>query len=62
MENLKTEYIGLEQINGPLVYIKTPQELSFDEQVELILENGEKRITILLNDEGNIEEEEFKTE
>lgn len=44
MENLKTEYIGLEQINGPLVYIKTPQELSFDEQVELILENGEKRI------------------
>lgn len=44
MENLKTEYIGLEKINGPLVYIKTPQELSFDEQVELILENGEKRI------------------
>lgn len=41
---MKTEYIGLEKINGPLVYIKTPQELSFDEQVELILENGEKRI------------------
>ena len=41
---MKTEYIGLERINGPLVYIKTPQELSFDEQVELILENGEKRI------------------
>lgn len=41
---MKTEYIGLEQINGPLVYIKTPQELSFNEQVELILENGEKRI------------------
>ena len=41
---MKTEYIGLEQINGPLVYIKTPQELSFDEEVELTLENGEKRI------------------
>lgn len=41
---MKTEYLGLEQINGPLVYIKTPQELAFGEQVELILENGEKRI------------------
>lgn len=49
---MKTEYIGLEQINGPLIYIKTPQELSFDEQVELILENGEKRIgnVIILKD------------
>lgn len=50
---MKTEYIGLEKINGPLVYIKTPQELSFDEQVELILENGERRIgnvIILKND------------
>lgn len=41
---MKTEYIGLEQINGPLVYIKTPDRLAFDEQVELILENGEKRL------------------
>ncbi len=41
---MKTEYLGLEQINGPLVYIKTPQELAFGEQVELILENEEKRI------------------
>ena len=49
MENLKTEYIGLERINGPLVYIKTPQELSFDEQVELILENGEKELEMLLH-------------
>lgn len=41
---MKIEYIGLEEINGPLVYIKTPKELSFNEQVELILENGDRRI------------------
>ena len=41
---LKIEYIGLDSINGPLVCIKTPKELSFNEQVELILESGEKRI------------------
>lgn len=41
---MKIEYIGLDSINGPLVCIKTPQELSFNEQVELILESGEKRI------------------
>lgn len=51
---MKTEYIGLEQINGPLIYIKTPQELSFDEQVELILENGEKRIGNVIIVKDNI--------
>ena len=50
---MKTEYLGLEQINGPLVYIRTPEELAFDEQVELILENGERRIgnVIILKDD-----------
>jgi V/A-type H+-transporting ATPase subunit B len=50
---VKKQYIGLEKINGPLVYIKTPEELSFDEQVELILENGEKRLgnVIVLQDD-----------
>ncbi len=48
---MKVHYIGLEEINGPLVYIKTPQNISFDEQVELILKNGEIRIgnVIVLN-------------
>ena len=41
---MKTEYIGLESIHGPLVFIKTPRDLSFDEQVELVLDNGEVRI------------------
>ena len=29
---------------GPLVFIKTPKDISFNEQVELILSNGETRI------------------
>lgn len=41
---MKIKYIGLEAINGPLVYIKTPPGVSFEEQVILILKNGEKRI------------------
>lgn len=47
---MKTEYIGLEKISGPLVFIKTPKDASFDEQVVLVLENGETRmgnITVL---------------
>lgn len=41
---MKAEYIGLEKINGPLVFIKTPKDISFNEQVELKLSNGEVRI------------------
>ena len=41
---MKIKYIGLDAINGPLVYIKTPQGVSFEEQVVLVLRNGEKRI------------------
>ncbi len=50
---MKTQYLGLEAINGPLVYLKTPKELSFDEEVEIILSNGEKRIgnVITLNED-----------
>ncbi len=41
---MKTEYIGLEKINGPVVFLKTPKELSYNEEVELILPSGEVRI------------------
>lgn len=41
---MNIQYIGLEKINGPLVFIKTPKDISFDEQVEIILDNGEHRI------------------
>lgn len=41
---MKIKYIGLDSINGPLVYIKTPDGIAFEEQVVLVLKNGEKRI------------------
>ena len=41
---MKIKYIGLEQINGPLVFIKTPKDVAFEEQVQITLKNGEKRI------------------
>ena len=41
---MKIQRIGLEKINGPLVYIKTPKDAIFDEQVELALPNGETRL------------------
>ena len=41
---MKIEYIGLEEINGPLVFIKTPKDVAFEEQVTLVLKNGEKRL------------------
>lgn len=50
---MKIQYLGLEHINGPLVYLKTPKEISYNEQVELILKSGEKRIgnVISLNED-----------
>ncbi len=41
---MKIQRIGLEKINGPLVYIKTPKDASFEEQVELVLPSGEIRL------------------
>lgn len=41
---MKIKYLGLEAVNGPLVYIKTPKDASFEEQVEITLGNGEKRV------------------
>lgn len=50
---MKTQYLGLEHINGPLVYLKTPEGISYNEQVELILKSGERRIgnVIVLNED-----------
>ena len=48
--------MGLETINGPLIGIKTPKGLSYNEQVEFIMQNGEKRIgnVIAMNKEISI--------
>lgn len=51
---MKIEYIGLEEINGPLAFIKTPKDVSFEEQVTLILKNGEKRLGNIVRLDENI--------
>ena len=50
---MKTQYLGLEHINGPLVYLRTPKGITYNEQVELILKSGERRIgnVITLNED-----------
>lgn len=50
---MRTEYIGLEKINGPLVFLKTPKNLKYNEQVEILLDNGEVRLgnVIILDEE-----------
>lgn len=44
---MKVQYIGLEEINGPLVFIKTPKDIVFEEQVVIELKNGEKELVML---------------
>lgn len=53
---MKIQRIGLEKINGPLVYIKTPKNASFEEQVELILPSGEIRLgnVIMLSEDVTV--------
>lgn len=51
---MNIQYIGLESINGLIAYIKTPKNISFDEQVQLILKNGETRIGNVISMDENI--------
>lgn len=70
-ENFETKMEELEKIvteleNGDLNLDESVKKfetgMKISKECSKILENAEKRITILLNDEGNIEEKEFKTE
>ena len=70
-ENFETKMEELEKIvteleNGDLNLDESVKKfetgMKISKECSKILENAEKRITILLNNEGNIEEEEFKTE
>ncbi len=38
------EYIGLKEINGPLVIIEGVQDVALDEMVDVVLDSGEKRL------------------
>ena len=53
---MKTQYIGLEHIDGPLVYLKTPEGIAFNDQVELILKDGSRRLgnVIVLNEDVTV--------
>ncbi len=51
---MKIQYLGLEHINGPLVYLKTPKDISYNEQVELVLKSGEKRIGNVIAVDENV--------
>lgn len=45
---------GLEGINGPIVFLKTPKDIVFNEQVELILPNNEIRLGNVISMDENI--------
>ena len=32
---MRIEYLGIEGINGPLIFIETPKEISYNEQLNL---------------------------
>ncbi len=49
---LAVEYIGLHEINGPLVVLDGVEGASYEEMVELTLENGEKRMGQVIKLDG----------
>lgn len=51
---MNIQYIGLESINGPIVFIKTPKDVSFNEQVEIVLNSGETRIGNVISMDENV--------
>ncbi|WP_094548645.1 V-type ATP synthase subunit B [Petroclostridium xylanilyticum] len=51
---MKLEYIGLKQISGPLVIIEGIQGASFEEMVEITVDNSEKRIGRIIELYGDI--------
>jgi V/A-type H+-transporting ATPase subunit B len=51
---MNLEYIGLKQISGPLVIIEGIQGASFEEMVEITVDNSEKRIGRIIELYGDI--------
>lgn len=41
---MSLQYLGLKEINGPLVVLDNVKNASFDEMVEIVLDNGTKRL------------------
>ena len=56
---MSIEYLGLNEINGPLVVLEGVQNASFEEIVEIVVDNNEKklgRIVELYEDKAVIQE------
>ena len=49
---MSIQYIGLKEINGPMVVIDNVPDVSFDEMVELVLDSGETRLGRVVEVEG----------
>ena len=41
---MSIEYLGLNEINGPLVVLEGVQNASFEEIVEIVVDNNEKKL------------------
>ena len=46
---MSIQYIGLKEINGPMVVIDNVPNVSFDEMVELVLDSGETRLGFIFS-------------
>ncbi len=49
---MSIQYIGLKEINGPMVVIDHVPDVSFDEMVELVLDSGETRLGRVVEVQG----------
>ncbi len=49
---MSIQYIGLKEINGPMVVIDNVPDVSYDEMVELVLDSGETRLGRVVEVEG----------
>lgn len=50
---MAVEYIGLHEINGPLVVLEGVQDASYEEMVEITLDDGEKRMGQIIKIDGD---------
>ena len=49
---MSVQFIGLKEINGPLVILDGVKDASYDEMAEIILENGTRRLGRIVQIEG----------
>lgn len=53
VKHMSLQYLGLKEINGPLVVLDNVSNASYDEMAELYLENGTKRLGRIVEVHGN---------